>query len=863
MPSRASLFFFVLLLLFAAVDSPAQIVFRELPADEITDVSLDYLQTSSVRQKILLNGEWEVYSVDDEEKNKIPVIVPSVFEGDAEIVFEKALSFSDAFIQANAFELHFLGLSYFAEISINNSLIHRHPGGEFPTSLLLPNDLLHADAENILSIKITPPAETENTLPLKKRFLYPEQFGGIFRDVYINVIPRLNIADFDFTYTIQPQNSSLTLMANALIANTDFASEAGADTAGAVFLSYTIVDNATGETAAELRKQISVQAGREEFDTSELTVNNPKLWSADDVKTYTVVVRIYRGDVLVDEIKLPAAFYEIASHDDLFSLNDVPFQLNGVTYIPSNEEYGPMLTYGEMTKAVQTIKTLGFNAIRFTRGVPHPFMLSECTRQGLLAFIEIPLDRVPEGISDDDLFIENCRNYTELFYRAFKNCSAVAAIGIGHGYIGNVPEHRKLLAGLAEKVKDLSGRLTYASFINEAIDPVENLDMYGIELLNRPLAAVEEEFTILQERFGGGRVFIAEAGYIANMGHSSGYTNPHSIEAQAKFFEELLSYSEDKSYAGYFINTMFDYRSNYHSIISGYDEERTINLGILGEDRGVNRLSYKVIYSKLHNQERVTIPLGVQTDDAPMAFILYGLALALFLGFLVNSGRKFREDTTRALLRPYNFFADIRDLRIISGVQTTVLGIIISGVMALVFSSLLFSLKFNILFEKILVSFGSDTLLNTMSYLTWHPVESMMWLTGVFFISIILIALIVKLASYFVMNKVLLSNAYFTVIWSYLPLVLLIPLAIILYRVLGAEAVTLYMYIIILLFVLWVLYRLIKGVYVIFDVSPGAVYFYAILLFLLIVGGILFYQQAMHSTVDFIVHTLKEFQVKF
>ena len=69
----------------------------------------------------------------------------------------------------------------------------------------------------------------------------------------------------------------------------------------------------------------------------------------------------------------------------------------------------------------------------------------------------------------------------------------------------------------------------------------------------------------------------------------------------------------------------------------------------------------------LHNSENVTIPIGSKKADAPMIFIVFGIVLAILMGILVNSGRKFREDASRALLRPYNFYADIRDQRIISG----------------------------------------------------------------------------------------------------------------------------------------------------------------------------------------------------
>ena len=117
---------------------------------------------------------------------------------------------------------------------------------------------------------------------------------------------------------------------------------------------------------------------------------------------------------------------------------------------------------------------------------------------------------------------------------------------------------------------------------------------------------------------------------------------------------------------------MFDYRGDFTSIIGGYNKENLYKLGFLVKNRETDRLSYKVISAMLHNSENVTIPIGSKKDDAPMVFIVFGILLAILIGILVNSGRKFREDASRALLRPYNFYADVRDQRIISGYHSTI-----------------------------------------------------------------------------------------------------------------------------------------------------------------------------------------------
>jgi beta-galactosidase len=393
------------------------------------------------------------------------------------------------------------------------------------------------------------------------------------------------------------------------------------------------------------------------------------------------------------------------------------------------------------------------------------------------------------------------------------------------------------------------------------IKPVKNCDLYGLEFYNHLPSDFPNKIQNLIDELGNGKIFISEATYPVYGGNTDGYLNQHSYEAQAKYFDELIQYCEAINLPGYFINTMFDYRGDYASLTSGYNAETTYNIGILGEDRRTDRLSYKVIFSRLHNAEKVTIPIGIKKDDAPMILNIFGIILALAMGIMVNSGRKFREDSSRALLRPYNFYADVRDQRIISGYHSVFLSLIISAVSGLLLTNLLFYFKDSIMVERILLSFGSPSLIKLFSYLAWNPVSSLLWLTIASGVILLILTIVIKTASLFVKNHVYLSSVFFTVTWSYLPLVLLIPVGIVLYRLLSAEVANVYIYISLIVFTIWIFYRLIKGIYVIFDVNPGSVYFYSILAVILLSGFILFYYEINNSVIQYLRLVFSQYNV--
>lgn len=857
--------FTVLLLLFISKTIQPQIIFKELPHYAVSEKDLNFIENSSVRKTMLLNGPWKVYNFKDEEKKKALVGVPSHFEGNAEVVYEKYFEISKNELANNNFELNFLGVSHTAEISINNSVIYLHSGGEFPFSILLPKDLLRSDKKNLLTVKVNSKLDATQTIPYKNEFLAPERFGGIFRDVYLTFVPNIHISRFNFHYDVAPNSSRAQVFVSANFANHEFRGKNDSTSSERFEVKFSIQNKNDLSSNGSVTNQIELRKGKEKILTESFEAANLLLWNCSAPNSYVIIVQILLNGNVIDEIKQPISFYSFSIQKDSPYLNGEKFQLNGVTYLASNKSYGSMFTYEQMKNDLTQIKDLGFNAVRFPKQAPHPYLLSLCSELGLLAFIESPASSLPENLVEDQNFISLSNGYFKRFLSAYGNYSAVAAIGLGGGFLPNSPSHSFYLESQANEIKKILSKPVYASFIAGNFSEIPKLDFYGIELFatslpsQSGLSPFDAIYKPVQEELGKGKVFVSEATYMVTQGRSSGYTNKSTFEAQAKFFSDLLSYSEENESAGYFINAMYDYRCDYHSVLSAYNENKILSLGICNEDRNTGRPGYKVLYAKLHNLEQVTIPIGLRKDQSPMAFIISGLLLALFTGFLINSGRKFREDTSRALLRPYNFFADIRDLRIISGWHTTILAFIVSAIFGTLMASLFFYFKDKIVFERFILSFGSEKVTWAMSYLSWHPVQAIISLTVIVFVKLLIVSLLVKFFSFFVMNKIFLSNAYYVVVWSFLPFVLLIPGAIILYRMLAMDTMNFYIYLVLLLFYVLSLYRLVKGIYVIYDVSPGKVYLYTFTFLIGVTIVFLLFMQTYYATFDFLQYGLKEF----
>lgn len=854
-------YLFVFAIVFSHLAFP-QVIFRDLPNYKLNSSDQFLFDISSSRDIIPLNGTWKVYTADDKKKEKVNVIIPSVFEGKGEFVFEKSFNLTSKQIDNNKISLNFFGLNYSADISVNNAIIYRHPGGEFPFSLPIPRDLLRSDKANVISVKLFYELDALNTIPLKQRFLFPQNFGGIIRDVFLHLTPNVSITDFSFKKDVDIKINKALVSIQSVIDNKEFRKIPDSLGAKSDFvLKSQILSKDGANVIASEQNTFRLDPSKRIEIKNNLTISSPVLWSPDNPFSYIIRLELYQGDQLVDRSDKSIAIYSLQLSENNFILNGKDFHLYGVTYSASDFQYGSLSSYERMESDLALIKQAGFNAVRFSRELPHPYYLRLCEKLGLLAFVELPLSNLPEGLAASQNFVERSKNYLSGLLSAYSDYSAIAGVGFGSGYLFSSDKHRALLSNLAEQVKKSKNKITYASFFDFGYQEISDLDIYGIEILNRHPGDVQPEVENLKNAVGTGKLFIGEATYVVNIGQTDGYVNKFSYEAQAKFFDDMFSFYEENQLTGFFVNTMYDIRGNYRSIISGYNKDNVYNIGLVSEDRKQDRLAFKILSARMKNTEKVTIPIGSEKDDAPMIFIVTGLVLALLMGVLVNSGRKFRDDASRALLRPYNFFADVRDQRIISAYHSLFLGAIISLVISLLLANLFYYIRNNVLFERIILSFGSQNLIAGISYLAWNPVNALIWLFVISISMMFLLTIVITACSFFVRTKVYLSSVFFTIVWSLLPVVLLIPLGIVLYRLLNAGTGNIYIYIFLILFSLWMLYRLLKGISVIFDVNAGSIYFYGLLTIALIKLIIFIYFEVNNSVFQYLKLALKQFNI--
>ena len=844
-------FFYSIAFFFIAAQIFAQITIKSLPINSEIIADSNFSGRNSKREIKQLSENWKVYS-EKNPGNKINTTVPAVFDGYESLVYETSVYLSGEEAKNKSIKLVFLGVNYSSEILLNNYSIFKRASGEIPFEIELPKDILKPGAKNKIQIKVNSKLNSDYTIPALQRFLFPALQRGISRDVFIQLAANTNISKLGITTKVDENfakgkiNFSLTLKnLNKLKKNYENPDQ--------LFLRVKLKPAFIGSTEQGFEYIIN-ENNKDEIETSfSFEVQNPTTWSPSTPNYYNCEVQLNYGQQLVDLTQREISFTKLSVNENSLSLNNQSLELKGTTYFINETMLLQTNVYQKIENDLKLIKETGFNAVRFSKAYPHPYALTVCQRIGLLALVELPINSIPEEILEISDFQLTVKSRLKELVDDYSKYSNTTIYGLGGSFLPNSQITENFLSNIASQIK-LKGFSTYASFYGVQTNTIESVDLFGIELFARTSDDADEFISGIDEA----KYFISEINYPKYVGSANGYLVQNSEEAQAKFLENIIEISRRKNFCGFFVNTLFNYYGDYNSLYA-FSENNSYALGILENKSLQNSLPYKVLKSKLLNEGKVTVPIGSRKDENKLIFIILALALSVIMAVLINTKKKFREDCTRALIRPYNFYADIRDHRILSSIHTFILLLVETASAALFLAITLYYLRTNILLEKILLSFGDGTIINTVSNLAWHPEKSFIYIFAALLIKVGFLTLVIKLASFSLKIRVETLSIFYSIVWAFLPFTLLLPVELILYKILAAYGINIYALVFLIVFWLWILQRVIKGIHVIFDVRPAPVYFYSLLTIILVLGGIVFYYQFTNSTIYYLNNAVRQY----
>lgn len=292
------------------------------------------------------------------------------YKTNPEIGFYKR-TFELSSVDDKYFRLVFQGSMTDTKVKINGKLAGDiHQGGYTQFSYDISEFV--QNGENTIEVEVSKPSENTN-LQQAERVADFWLFGGIYRPVYIDILPVTHIERIALDATMHGQLEIDTFINNS----------SGAETLSAQVL--TIEGEPVGEKfSAKLAKNDSIIR-------LSAKLNNIKLWSHELPNLYKLKLSLKKNDQIVHSISERFGFrtFEVRDHDG-FYLNEERILLKGASMHSFRPETGRSLSAKDNLEDLRLMKALNFNTVRAPCYPPDEHFLALCDSLGLLVLNELP-----------------------------------------------------------------------------------------------------------------------------------------------------------------------------------------------------------------------------------------------------------------------------------------------------------------------------------------------------------------------------------------------------------------------------------------------------------------------------------------
>lgn len=238
------------------------------------------------------------------------------------------------------------------------------------------------------------------------------RFSGIFREVYIYTVPKVHISDLsvksiindDFTsakMNIEVKSSNKGIVRGKLFEIVKETSVVGEG----ILTSYVEVQQFDFEIKELRREDGNIVIT--EVVTKVITINNPKLWSAEKPNLYLLELTVMNSEGEIQEIvRERVGFRKFELKDGLMLINGQRIVFKGANRHEFSCIDGRALRKEDMVKDVIIMKQNNINAVRTSHYPNHPYFYELCDEYGLYVIDEANLETHGTwsyGVSDKTL----------------------------------------------------------------------------------------------------------------------------------------------------------------------------------------------------------------------------------------------------------------------------------------------------------------------------------------------------------------------------------------------------------------------------------------------------------------------------
>ena len=266
----------------------------------------------------------------------------------------------------------FEGAAHYAEVFLNGEKVGEHYSGYTAFSVELTGKLRLGE-DNLLVVRLDS-RETLNIPPFGNVIDYMT-FGGIYRDVYIDVKESTFISDV----FVKPEITGKIV--------SDITVDGEIPEGMYIVQSARLIEDGTDNETVQIDKK---GVYNNVFSINGF-VKDVKLWNTTSPSLYEIETAICIGDRIIDKHVTTAGFRKMEFKNEGFYLNGRRIQLRGLNRHQSYPYVGYAMPESMQREDARILKKeIGVNAVRTSHYPQSHYFIDECDRLGLLVFTEIP-----------------------------------------------------------------------------------------------------------------------------------------------------------------------------------------------------------------------------------------------------------------------------------------------------------------------------------------------------------------------------------------------------------------------------------------------------------------------------------------
>ena len=316
--------------------------------------------------------------------------------------------------------LTFEGAAHDSTVFCNGKKVGEHHCGYTAFTVDLTDNVLYGQ-DNLLCVRLDS-RENLNVPPFGYVIDYMT-YGGIYRDVRLEVKEKVSLSDIFVHTAIDFRSSPVTAQITSEITLTE------SDENVTIRQYYMPKSTAVAQESWRLLCEQTVSADvscDKEFSLT-ATITAPLLWDTEEANLYILKTQLYQDNTLLDETETTFGIREAVFKKDGFYLNGRKLRIRGL----NRHQSFPYVGYA-MPKSMQRLdadllkKELGLNAVRTSHYPQSHYFLERCDELGLLVFTEFP---GWQHIGDDSWKAQAVANAEDMI-RQYRNHPSIILWGI-------------------------------------------------------------------------------------------------------------------------------------------------------------------------------------------------------------------------------------------------------------------------------------------------------------------------------------------------------------------------------------------------------------------------------------------------